>query len=56
MIAFLAAALAVIGIGFGASVLLEQYQSTVDSTYVGGGARPDPEPKLREMKAPQPKG
>ncbi len=38
---------AVIGIGFGASVALDGYQRTADSAYVGSGARPDPEPKLR---------
>lgn len=53
MLAFLAAVIAVIGIGFGASVVLDQYQRTVDMTYVGGGAKPDPEPKLR---GPKPKG
>ena len=35
------------GIGFGASVALDGYQRTADSAYVGSGARPDPEPKLR---------
>ena len=45
--AILAALIAVIGIGFGASVVLERYQQTADSAYVGSGAKPDPEPSLR---------
>jgi hypothetical protein len=47
MKAFLFAVLAVIGIGYAASVVLDQYQQTVDSRFVGSGARPDPEPRLR---------
>ena len=47
MKSFLFAVAAVIGIGFAASVVLEGYQSTVDSSFVGGGARPDPDPRLR---------
>jgi hypothetical protein len=53
--AFLAAVIAVIGIGYGAAIVLETYQRTADSEYVGSGARPDPEPSLRGVKAP-PKG
>jgi hypothetical protein len=48
MIAFLAAALAVVAIGYGAAFVLEGFQRTVDSQHVGSGARPDPEPKLRD--------
>ena len=44
---FLFSVLAVIGIAFAASVVLETYQSTADRTFVGKGARPDPEPRLR---------
>lgn len=47
MKAFLLAVLAVIGIGVGASFVLDTYQRTVDASFVGSGARPDPEPKLR---------
>ncbi len=50
MKAFLAAVLAVIGIGFAASVVLEGYQTTVDSSFVGSGARLDPDAKLRAPK------
>ncbi len=39
---FLLGVLAVIGIGFVASVALESYQKTADQAYVGSGARPDP--------------
>lgn len=46
MKAFFFALLAVIGISFAASVLLETYQGTVDRPVAGSGARPDPEPKL----------
>lgn len=53
MKAFILAVLAVIGIGFAASVVLDGYQRTVDASLVGSGARPDPEPKLRGV---QPKG
>ena len=45
--AFLAAVIAVIGIGYGSSIVLESYQRTADSAFVGSGAKPDPEPKLR---------
>ena len=47
MKAFLFALLAAIGIGFAASVVLETFQSTADRAFVGQGARPDPEPRLR---------
>ena len=47
MMAFLFALIAVVGIGFGASVVLDKFNSSVDSAYVGGGARPDPDPKLQ---------
>lgn len=49
MMAFILAIIAVIGISFGASVALEGYQRTADSAFVGAGARPDPEPKLRSV-------
>jgi hypothetical protein len=45
--AFLAAVIAVVGIGYGAAIVLEGFQRTADSAYVGSGAKPDPEPKLR---------
>ena len=48
MPAFISALLAVIGISYVASVALESYQRTVDASHVGSGARPDPEPKLRD--------
>lgn len=48
MKAFLLALVAVVGITYGASILLENYQRTADSAFVGSGARPDPEPKLRD--------
>jgi len=41
--AFLAAVVAVIAIGFGASYALDTYQRTADSAYVGSGAKPTPE-------------
>ena len=47
MKAFIFALLAVIGISIGASLLLNSFQNTVDRVEVGGGARPDPEPKLQ---------
>ena len=47
---FILAVIAVLGIGFGASVVLERFQSTADRAYVGSGARPDPEPKLQGSK------
>jgi len=47
MKAFLSALVAVAVIGYGASIVLENYQQTVDSRFVGSGARPDPDPKLR---------
>lgn len=43
---FILAVVAVIGIGVGSSVVLNGMQKYADSAYVGGGARPDPEPKL----------
>ncbi len=52
MKAFLFALLAVIGIGFAASAVLEQYQRSVDQAFAGSAARPDAEPKLRD-KAPK---
>ena len=45
MKAFLLALIAVAGIGYGASILLETFQQTADSAYVGSGARPDLDPK-----------
>lgn len=53
MKAFVAAVLAVVGIGVIASFVLDNYQRTVDSSFVGSGARPDPEPKLRGTPAPK---
>jgi hypothetical protein len=46
MKAFLAAVVAVIAIGVGASVVLETYQRTADKAYTGPGARIDPDPRL----------
>ena len=50
MKSFLFAVLAVVAIGFAASVVLEGYQSTVDSSFVGSGARPDRDPRLSTPK------
>jgi hypothetical protein len=47
MKAFLAAVIVVVGIGFAASVVLENYQRTADAAFVGSGAKPEPETKLR---------
>ena len=47
---FLGALCVLLVTGFGASIILEGYQKTVDSAYVGAGARPDPEPTLRGGK------
>ncbi len=57
MKAFAFSVLAIVGISAAAAVILERYQRTVDSAFVGSGARPDPEPKLHggEQKA-APKG
>lgn len=46
MKAFLAALLVVIGVSFGASMLLETYQRTADRAFTGSGARIDPDPRL----------
>ena len=46
MKAFLAAVAVVVGIGFGASILLETYQRTADRAFTGSGARIDPDPRL----------
>lgn len=46
MKAFFLALLAVIGIGIGASFVLNTFQGTVDRPVAGSGARPDPEPRL----------
>ena len=46
MKAFLAAVLAVIGIGFIASFLLETQQRTADVAYSTSGARIDQDPRL----------
>ncbi|MFM9942379.1 MAG: hypothetical protein ACKVP7_23095 [Hyphomicrobiaceae bacterium] len=54
MKAFLAAVLAVVAIGYASAFILETYQRTVDNQHVGSGARPDPEPKLRD-KVDKPK-
>jgi hypothetical protein len=54
MIAFLAAVLVAVGIGVGASVMLESYQATADSAFVSqASARIDPEPKLRGPQKPK---
>lgn len=55
MKAFFFALIAVVGIGYGSSLILEVYQRTVDVSNVGAGARPDPEPKLRDTVKPAPK-
>lgn len=56
MKAFTAALLAVIGISYVASVVLEDYQATVDRSFVGSGARPDPDPKLLDVHPAPKKG
>jgi hypothetical protein len=43
MVPFIAAVIAVIGIGFGAALALEGFQSTSDKTYQTGGVRLDPD-------------
>jgi hypothetical protein len=43
MMAFLAAVFVMIGIGFGASVVLEGFQSTAESKFSTKGVRLDPE-------------
>jgi hypothetical protein len=53
---FLLAIVVIVGIGFGASVALENWQKTADSAYVGSGARPDPDPKLRGVAPADKKG
>lgn len=40
MKAFILAVIVVVGIGFGASVVLESYQRTAEVAYQGSGARP----------------
>jgi hypothetical protein len=50
MWAFLAAVIAVVGIGYGASVALDTYQRTSDTAYTTTGARPDPEVGLKNGK------
>lgn len=47
MKAFILAVVAVVAISAVAAVTLEAFQRTADSAFVGKGARPDPEPKLR---------
>lgn len=56
MKAFTASLLAVIGIGYIAAVVLEGYQATVDKSFVGSGARPDPDPKLLDVQPTPKKG
>lgn len=51
MKSFAFAIVAIIAISVTASYVLEIYQHTVDSSFVGSGARPDPEPKLIDKKA-----
>jgi hypothetical protein len=41
MMAFLAALLVMVGIGFGAAVTLESFQSTADAKFKTGGVRLD---------------
>ena len=53
MKAFLSAVVAVVAIGIAASVVLEGYQSTVFSSFVGGGARPDPDTKWQGFPTPK---
>lgn len=43
---FILAVAAMIGISYGAAVVLERYQRTADIAFVGYGAKPDPEPTL----------
>jgi hypothetical protein len=50
---FLLAVVVALGLGVGASVVLEKFQKTADKAYVGTGARPDHDPKLDGVK---PKG
>lgn len=40
MKAFLLAILVLAGIGFGSSIVLENYQRTADNAFVGSGAKP----------------
>jgi hypothetical protein len=52
--AFLAAGLVAVGIGIGASIVLESYQATADKTFVSqASARPEPEPKLQGSQKPK---
>lgn len=46
MTSFIAAVLAVIGIGIGASFLLETQQRTADQAFTTSGARVDLDPRL----------
>ena len=46
MTSFIAAVLAVIGIGVGASLLLETQQRTADTSFTTTGARVDLDPRL----------
>lgn len=50
---FILAVVVALGIGVGASVILERYQSTADKAYTGSGARPDPEPSLSGVVKPK---
>jgi hypothetical protein len=52
--AFLVAVLVAVGVGVGASVVLEKYQGTADKAYPAPGVRIDAEPKLSNEK-PKPK-
>ena len=47
MKSFILAIVAMVGIAYGAAMLLEGYQMTADGAFVGYGAKPDPEPSLR---------
>jgi hypothetical protein len=50
---FILAVIVAVGISFGASVVLENFQRTAGKVHTGSGARPDHDPKLDGAK---PKG
>lgn len=53
MTSFIAAVLAVVGIGIGASFLLEMQQRTADEAYTTSGARVDLDPRLNGGTVPK---
>ena len=53
MTSFIAAVLAVIGISFGAAMVLETQQRTADAAYTTSGARVDLDPRLKDGAAPK---